>query len=117
MLTSLPRSVLDALAFAEENNLTVQVHLEELRRFRDLAREQGQLSAAIHAEVKRGEVVGFYVRRRENVTELSAEERAERVQALLSLAESRGRGQTCLIAPADARGLPPRRGGARDEIP
>jgi hypothetical protein len=31
---------------------------------RDSARETGQVGAAIQAEFKRGEVVGFYVKRR-----------------------------------------------------
>ena len=74
---------------ADENNMSLAVHLEELRRLRDLAREKGQFAAAIQAEIKRGEVVGFYVKRRENVTTLSPEERSERVEQLLVLAKAR----------------------------
>jgi len=56
---------------------------------RDSAREKGRFGAAIQAEVKRREVVGFCVKRRENVTQLSAEERSERVTQLLVLAKAR----------------------------
>jgi hypothetical protein len=74
---------------AEENKLTVEIHLEERRRLRDSACETGQYGAAIQAEVERGEVVGFDLKRRENVTQLSPDERAERVTQLLGLAKAR----------------------------
>jgi hypothetical protein len=46
--------------------LTLDAHLEKLRELRDEARERGQLSAAIHAEVKRGEARRFYVKQVES---------------------------------------------------
>ena len=46
--------------------LTLESHMRELERLRDLAVESGQMSAAIAAEVKRGELMGYYVQRREN---------------------------------------------------
>jgi hypothetical protein len=46
--------------------LTLEEHMRELERLRDLATRNGQMSAAIAAEVKRGELMGFYVQRREN---------------------------------------------------
>jgi hypothetical protein len=53
------------------------------------AREAGQVGAAVQAEVKRGEVAGFYVKRREDVTTLSHAERVERAIELLGIGESR----------------------------
>jgi hypothetical protein len=46
--------------------LTIEEHLEKLRELRDEARQRGQLSAAIQAEVKRGEAKRFYVRQVEH---------------------------------------------------
>jgi hypothetical protein len=42
--------------------LTLDAHLEKLGELRDDARQRGQLSAAIQAEVKRGELRRFYVK-------------------------------------------------------
>jgi hypothetical protein len=47
--------------------LSLEDHMNQLGRLRDLAVENGQISAAVAAEVKRGELMGFYVQRRENV--------------------------------------------------
>jgi phage terminase small subunit len=38
------------------------VHIAELARLRDLAEAQGAVKVAVHCEVKRGEVAGFYDR-------------------------------------------------------
>jgi hypothetical protein len=50
--------------------LTLDAHLEKLRELRDEARQRGQLSAAIQAEiqaeVKRGEAWRFYVKQVES---------------------------------------------------
>jgi hypothetical protein len=46
--------------------LTLDAHMEELRVLRDEARQRGQLSAAIQAEVKRGELRRFYVKQVES---------------------------------------------------
>jgi hypothetical protein len=46
--------------------LTLDAHMEKLRELRDEARQRGQLSAAIQAEVKRGELRRFYVKQVES---------------------------------------------------
>jgi hypothetical protein len=43
--------------------LSVEQHMQKLRELRDEACQRGQLSAAITAEVKRGELAGLYVKR------------------------------------------------------
>lgn len=47
-------------AAAKEAQVTLEGHLEDLRRLRDIAVEEGQLSAAITAEISRGKAVGLY---------------------------------------------------------
>ena len=71
---------------AERAQLTVDSHLAELASLRDNAKRAEQYAAAVAAETRRGEVAGFYVKRREDVTKLSREERAERLKRLLKLA-------------------------------
>jgi hypothetical protein len=51
---------------AAEAILTLEAHMLELQSLRDAARAAGQLSAAITAEVKRGELMRFYVKQVEN---------------------------------------------------
>jgi hypothetical protein len=46
--------------------LTRDAHDAELVKLREMAKEQGKISAAIAAEVKRGELHGFYVKRSEH---------------------------------------------------
>lgn len=46
--------------------LSLEDHMDELRGLRDLAKQNGQVSAAIAAEVKRGELRRFYVKQVEN---------------------------------------------------
>jgi phage terminase small subunit len=46
--------------------LTLENHMRELETLRELAKQNAQTGAAITAEVKRGELMGFYVQRREN---------------------------------------------------
>jgi len=46
--------------------LTLEAHMIELQSLRDAARGAGQLSAAITAEVKRGELMRFYVKQVES---------------------------------------------------
>ena len=56
-----------ARAKAEDQGLyTLEQHMNELKTLRDLAKSNGQISAAVAAEVKRGELMGYYVQRREN---------------------------------------------------
>ena len=47
-------------AAAKEAQVTLKGHLEDLRRLRDMAVEDGQFSAAITAEISRGKAVGLY---------------------------------------------------------
>ena len=47
--------------------LTLEDHMRELETLRELAKTHGQISAANTAEVKRGELMGYYVERRESV--------------------------------------------------
>lgn len=69
---------------AERNDLTVDAHLETLATLRDAALAKEQYGAAISAEVKRGEVAGFYVKRTEDVTGLTREQKKERLLKLLA---------------------------------
>jgi len=46
--------------------LTLEAHMEELKTLRDIAKSAGQLSAAISAEAKRGELMRFYVKKIES---------------------------------------------------
>jgi phage terminase small subunit len=46
--------------------LCLEEHMEELRVLRDMAKSNSQLSAAIQAEVKRGELRRFYVKQVES---------------------------------------------------
>jgi len=50
----------------EKGLLSLEEHMEELRNLRELAKTNGQLSAAIQAEVKRGELRRFYVKQVES---------------------------------------------------
>jgi hypothetical protein len=49
----------------EASRLTLEKHLAALEELRDEARNIGQLSAAINAEVSRGKAAGLYVARQE----------------------------------------------------
>ena len=46
--------------------LTIEDHMRELETLRELAKQNSQISAATTAEIKRGELMGYYVRRNEN---------------------------------------------------
>lgn len=48
------------LAEAQHAPLSLEEHLEALGRLRDLAVEQGKLSAAVSAEISRGKAAGLY---------------------------------------------------------
>lgn len=50
---------------AEAAKLTLATHLRSLEELRDEARDDGQLSAAVVAEVSRGKASGLYVDRKE----------------------------------------------------
>jgi hypothetical protein len=45
--------------------LSIETHLGDLKRLRDLAAEAGLYTAAIKAEELRGKIGGFYVERQE----------------------------------------------------
>jgi hypothetical protein len=47
-------------------SLPVSVSRPVNRQLRELAKNKGQISTAVAAEVKRGELMGYYVQRREN---------------------------------------------------
>ena len=47
-------------AAAKEAQVTLEGHLEDLKRLRDQSVEAGQFSAAITAEISRGKAVGLY---------------------------------------------------------
>jgi hypothetical protein len=49
-----------------ETLLTLEGHMEELKTLREMAKGAGQFSAAISAEVKRGELRRFYVKQVES---------------------------------------------------
>lgn len=51
----------------ERSLLTLEDHMSKLQELRDKAAETATWSAAISAEVKRGELMGYYVNRSENV--------------------------------------------------
>lgn len=51
----------------ERSLLTLEDHMAKLQELRDLAAQSGSVAPAITAEVKRGELMGFYVNRSENV--------------------------------------------------
>lgn len=55
--------------FAPINRLTLENHIEELNRLKELALEAGKFEAAITAEVNRGKASGLYVTKTEDVTD------------------------------------------------
>ena len=69
-LTRHPKIALRLGQFREgktaEAMLTLEAHMGELQRLRDAAKCAGQLSPAIAAEVKRGELMRFYVKQVES---------------------------------------------------
>jgi len=78
---------------AAKADLTVASHLEELCRLRELAKGSKQYGAAIQAEIKRGEVAGFYVKRRENIKSPMTRDQLEAsVCALLKITSEQLRG-------------------------
>jgi phage terminase small subunit len=76
--------------------LSLEDHMEELRVLREIAKTNKQLSAAITAEVKRGELRKFYVKRIEtddpgDMSRLSDEELLRILEEPLDLTELRQR--------------------------
>ena len=56
------------MALAERDAVSLESHLSTLHDLREEARDQGQVSAAITAEVHRGKAGGLYIDRREILT-------------------------------------------------
>lgn len=55
--------------FAPISRLTLEMHIEELERLKELALQAGKFEAAINAEVNRGKASGLYVTKTEDVTD------------------------------------------------
>ena len=66
----------------------MESHLSSLHDLREEARDQGQLNAAITAEIHRGKVGGLYIDRREvwtaKIDGLSKDQLIDRLSALIS---------------------------------
>ena len=56
------------MALAERDAVSLESHLSTLHDLREEARDQGQVAAAIPAEVHRGKAGGLYIDRREILT-------------------------------------------------
>ena len=56
------------IAAAERDQISLENHLGTLHDLREEAKDQGQISAAITAEVHRGKAGGLYIDRREVLT-------------------------------------------------
>jgi len=56
------------LSLAERDAISLETHLSTLHDLREEATDQGQISAAITAEVHRGKAGGLYIDRREILT-------------------------------------------------
>lgn len=64
--------------------MTIEQHMEDLKRIRDAAFDEGKFSAAATAEVARGKVAGFYVERVEveDITDRAEVMRRKRAERL-----------------------------------
>lgn len=69
---------------AENNGMTIDLHLLALKEIRDAAHAEGKYSAAASAEIARGKVAGFYVEKVliEDVTDRAEQMRKRREQRL-----------------------------------
>jgi hypothetical protein len=56
------------IAASEKDAVSLETHLSTLHDLREEAKDQGQISAAITAEVHRGKAGGLYIDRREILT-------------------------------------------------
>ena len=57
---------------AAKARVTLQKHLEDLEKLRDLAREKGNISAAVQAEIARAKAAGLLVEKKETKVEHKA---------------------------------------------
>lgn len=55
--------------FAPASKLTLEMHIKELERLKELALKAGKFDAAITAEINRGKASGLYVTKTEDVTD------------------------------------------------
>ena len=73
---------------AERDRVSMEGHLSTLHDLREEARGQGQINAAITAEIHRGKVGGLYIDRREVLTAkidgLSKDQLIDRLSELIS---------------------------------
>lgn len=73
---------------AERERVSMESHLSSLYDLREEARDQGQINAAITAEIHRGKVGGLYIDRREVLTAkidgLSKDQLIDRLGELIS---------------------------------
>lgn len=53
----------------EDSKLTLEKHIAELERLKEIALQNGKFEAAINAEVNRGKACGLYVTKTEDVTD------------------------------------------------
>ena len=72
----------------ERERISMESHLSSLHDLREEARDQGQLNAAITAEIHRGKVGGLYIDRQEILTAridgLSKDQLIDRLSTLIS---------------------------------
>ena len=72
----------------ERERISMETHLSSLHDLREEARDQGQLNAAITAEIHRGKVGGLYIDRREiptaRIDGLSKDQLIDRLSTLIS---------------------------------
>ena len=72
----------------EREQISMETHLSALHDLREEARDQGQINAAITAEIHRGKVGGLYIDRREVLTakidSLSKDQLIDRLGALIT---------------------------------
>ena len=91
--------------------LTVESHLVELARLREEGITQGQVGAAVTAEVSRGKVAGFYIEKREIGTpgafgQLDAMRKQAALDAVMAEIERRER--LGLMPPVDVSDVEPK---------
>jgi len=76
------------IAASERDAVSLETHLSTLHDLREEAKDQGQISAAITAEVHRGKAGGLYIDRREVLTAkidgLSKDQLIDRLSDLIS---------------------------------
>ena len=76
------------IAASEKDAVSLENHLSTLHDLREEAKDQGQISAAITAEVHRGKAGGLYIDRREILTAkidlMSKDDKLTRLKELIA---------------------------------